>query len=262
MESKPINPDGGPGIDWLQFFSGGVPSLEYFRFQVSDIRALANRSKVRSGLDTTAELCMIGLAAYFEAFCKNEFAAVINIFPEVLSGLAEKRECRITARNLLHVISEFDHSLGFLIAEEFDFGSAKSINCLFRDLLNISPFSKAEASKYSEFLRDRNLLVHHGGIYTAKYRAQVPFVRQTPVQIYFDSLVVNKSDVYKWADFLIELATKMGSATAKALSQLVTSKGLKCDTGRKKAIDALADISLSAPSSNKRRKANSTRPRE
>ena len=58
------------------------------------------------------------------------------------------------------------------IAEQFDFGSARAINGIFLDLIGISPFSKAEASKYDQLLNDRNLLVHHAGIYTVRYASQ------------------------------------------------------------------------------------------
>lgn len=234
-------------IDWLQFFSGGVPALEYFRMQVDGIRELIDKSTDEAGINITAELCMIGLAAYFEAFCKNEFAAVINIFPETLSSFTERRDCRIAVKDILPVISEFHHSLGFLIAEGHDFGSAKAINGLFLDLLKITPFSKKEAAKFGEFWNDRNLLVHHGGIYTAKYKGQKLVKSKIGAEIYFDSLVIKKNDVLQWADFLITTAKSMGSAARDALSAFAAAKKLKCDSERRKAIDALAYISDSSP---------------
>lgn len=161
-----------PKVDWLQFFNGAVPALAYFQIQVDNLKELVDKSTNELGIDVTAELCMIGLAAYFEAFCKNQFAAVINIVPDTLSRFTERRDCKLTAKNLLPVMTELNHSLGFLIAEEYDFGSAKAVNGLFLDLLNITPFSKEEADEYGQFLNDRNLLVHHGGVYTSKYRGQ------------------------------------------------------------------------------------------
>jgi hypothetical protein len=229
-----------PKVDWLQFFSGGVPTLVYFQIQVDELKELVEKSTKELGIDVTAELCMIGLAAYFEAFCKNQFAAVINIVPETLNRFTERRDCKITAKNLLPVMPELNHSLGFIIAEEYDFGSAKSVNGLFQDLLNITPFSKDEANEYGEFLNDRNLLVHHGGVYTAKYSGQTFAKKQLGGrQIYFDSLVVNKTDVSRWAAFLIDLATKMGKATSTSLSKFVATQKLRCDSERKKAIEAL-----------------------
>jgi hypothetical protein len=61
---------------------------------------------------------------------------------------------------------------GTLISEEYDFGSAKEINGLYQDLLRITPFSANEAKKYSHFLSDRNLLVHHRGVFSYNYASQ------------------------------------------------------------------------------------------
>ena len=227
-------------ISWLDFFSGGVPALVYFRIQVDGVKKLVSSPPNETTFNPTAELCIIGLAAYFEAFCKNEFAAVVNICPETLRGFAEKRDCRIVAKNLLNIVSELDHSLGFVVAEEYDFGSPKSINGLFQDLINITPFSTKQAGRYSHFLNDRNLLVHHGGVYTAKYKSQKFIKMGAEERMYFDSLVVRSKDVIQWADFLTMIATKTGEALKTTLLEFVTSNKLTCDPERMKAIEALA----------------------
>jgi hypothetical protein len=216
--------------------------LEYFQIQVNHVKQVADGSNMEDGLDFTAELCVIGLAAYFEAFCKNEFAAVINICPEIVNTLTARRECSVPARSLLHIISAPRHRIGFLIAEEYDFGSAKAVNGLFLDLLDITSFSKSEAKKYAEFLMDRNLLVHHGGVYTFKYFEQKLASKNVGTLAHHDSLVVNKRDVHRWADFLAALAAKIGNATAAALSKFTASHGLKCSAEKKKAIRALGTI--------------------
>ena len=59
-----------------------------------------------------------------------------------------------------------------ILSEKYDFGSSRTINSLFSDLLGVTPFSTKESKEYEEFLNDRNLLVHHGGIYTFKYHGQ------------------------------------------------------------------------------------------
>lgn len=227
-------------VSWLDFFSGGVPALAYFRLEVKGVRKLVSSPPDETVFNPTAELCIIGLAAYFEAFCKNEFAAVVNICPQTLRRFAERRDCRIVAKNLLNVVSELDHSLGFVIAEEYDFGSPKSINGLFQDLINITPFSKQKADRYSHFLNDRNLLVHHGGIYTAKYKSQKSIRMNAEEEIYFDSLVVRNKDVIQWADFLTTIATKAGEVLKTALLEFVTANRITCDSERIKAIEALA----------------------
>ena len=238
------NGDAEMKTNWLDFFVAGVPSLEYFLIQVNHIREIADNSEMEEGhLDFTAELCVIGLAAYFEAFCKNEFAAVINICPGILETFTIKRQCNISGRTLLYILSAPKCRLGSIVAEQYDFGSAKSINGLFQDILNIAPFSKREAKKYSEFLSDRNLLVHHGGVYTLNYVEQNLASEQAKGQVHWASLVVSKNDVHRWADFLVRLATKIGNVTASALLKSPVSRGSKRSPERKKAIRALGNIS-------------------
>src|SRR6202030_1468174 len=154
----------------LDFFVGGVPPYGYFELQVAGLKRLARSSRVSYGLNQTAEVCVIALSAYFEAFCKAQFAAVINICPKVLRNLIEKRKnTTLDLQNVLEVLGDLENKLGNLLSEGYDFGSAKAINSLYYDLLGITPFSTAERKNYGQFLQDRNLLVHHGGIYTFGY---------------------------------------------------------------------------------------------
>jgi hypothetical protein len=162
-------------MDSWDYFSGSVPPFGYFRPRVSELTQLSSRNQHQDEHDALGfvhELCMIGLASYFEAYCKDQFAAVINICPQLLTMADGDRDFKISATSLLLLSDSFPYNLGFIVAEERDFGSAKAINGLFCDLLKISPFSKSEMERFSEFLNDRNLLVHHGGVFTLKYRSQ------------------------------------------------------------------------------------------
>lgn len=192
-------------------------------------------------LDTTAEVCLIGLAAYFEAFCKNQFAAVINICPETLASFAEKRpEASLPLGLLASSMREINFRVGSLISEQYDFGSARTTNGVFQDLLNVSPFSKDEIGKYSNFLNDRNLLVHHGGIFTHKYKGQQfkkKAVKQQP-RLYFDSLVIGKSDFAKWAEWVDQMAKKIAKASHSGLESLIMTAGLTLDPARREAVDS------------------------
>jgi hypothetical protein len=86
----------------------------------------------------------------------------MNTRPELAIGL----------KDLFLLDFDISGKIGFLIAEQFDFGTAKIINNLFRDLLLITPFSKEDIEQYNELLSQRNLLVHHGGVFTMKYTKQ------------------------------------------------------------------------------------------
>jgi hypothetical protein len=54
--------------------------------------------------DRLVEVCLIGLASYFEAFCKNQFASIINICPQTLYKFTQRRE-NATVK-LPHLVSE------------------------------------------------------------------------------------------------------------------------------------------------------------
>jgi hypothetical protein len=73
---------------WLDYFSGGVPMAEVFRITLKDLRAISQSvSEPSTGINRFQELCFIGLISYFEAFCKDHFASLINIEPHLVSNL-------------------------------------------------------------------------------------------------------------------------------------------------------------------------------
>ncbi len=227
---------------YLDYFSGGVPPLSYFEIRVNDVRLLSGQQQKddeEEGLNFRTELCIIGLAAYFEAFCKDQFAAIVNIAPQTLSRFATMRDCKLPVKSLLHALPDMSHKLGFLIAEEYDFGTAKCINSLFSDLLKLSPFSQAEMERYAKFLNDRNLLVHHGGVYTLKYATQHFSPDEVKSLINMHSLTVQHSDVEDWAEFLLSVAIKTAKASAKALLQFAADNNIVFDNKAKAAINSL-----------------------
>jgi len=115
--------------DALNFFVGGVPPFGYLEIQIQGLSRLAGRSRSSYGLNQTAEVCVIALAAYFEAFCKAQFAAVTNICPQILRNFIEKRkDATLDLRNVLHVLGALENKLGSVLSEAYDFGSAKAIN--------------------------------------------------------------------------------------------------------------------------------------
>jgi hypothetical protein len=229
------------GPEFSQFYPGGEPPLFYFHGRVQEIQRLAADLSIpesdRAGL---LRLCLIGLAAHFEAFCKAHFAAVINIHPSVLKGFAKSRqECAITIKELLQVLPNINYRIGSLLSEQSDFkwSSAKTINGLFRDLLGVTPFSKEEAKRFAEFVNDRNLLVHHGGIFTLKYerRRFVETKRQDGISS--NVLRVENTDIDKWSKFLVDIAQKLASSSVKAMQ--AETKGLKLENSREIAVNLL-----------------------
>jgi hypothetical protein len=216
----------GEAMKALDYFTAGMPAHSYFELEVSGLKKLVQEFDLHTGLNQSAEVCVIALAAYFEAFCKAQFAAVINIYPKIVRNFVEKRKSvNLDLRNFLTMMYGgdsfvvFDHRLGYLLSEDYDFGSAKDINLLYYDLLRITPFSGSEKKKYEKFLNDRNLLVHHGGIHTFKYLNQQFRARTAPGLPHWTSLVVTRQDFDGWAAFLERMAHKIASTSRQALEE-------------------------------------------
>lgn len=210
-------------LDYSDFFIGAVPPYLLFRLGFDDLRVLVGASSENQELsNSTAEVCLIGLAAHFEAFCKNQFAGIINVWPYTLERFCNVRgPVAVEASDILTIINDVDYKLGSLLAERYDFGSARLINGLFTDLLNVTPFSKDEEIEYSRFLNDRNLLVHHGGIYTFKYQGQKFVRQQARARAHLDSLIVNKGQFLASSEFVDSIARKITAATHKALGAIM-----------------------------------------
>ncbi len=156
------------------YFHRGIPPWSLFMQSLTDL-AMLIRSPLEpeDGPSTLRKLCLVGLVAYVEAFFKNEFAALINLYPDLLMAFSEKRgEVTLNVLDLINPHEDIQNKIGFLVSEKYDFGTARSINGLYKDLIGITPFSESEMKKYDRLLNDRNLLVHHGGIFTPKYRGR------------------------------------------------------------------------------------------
>lgn len=218
-----------------------MPAGASFFGNLTHLREAAAGSQRREeGLNPIAEICLIGLLAYFEAFCKNHFASLINICPSLIENLKRRgREVTIDASHILAFECFTTNCLGFLIAERYDFGTAKSINTHYLDLLNRTPMSVDEAARFDRLVDDRNLLVHHGGVYTARYAGQ-RFVKQgIHGRVFYDSLVITEAAFLTAADFLEAIATKTTESTREALLQFLQEQGLECSAETHKAIDTL-----------------------
>jgi hypothetical protein len=107
---------------WLDYFSGGVPTGDFFRMTLEGLAKLIDKSS--KGISRVNEVCYIGLVAYFEAFCKDHFASVLNIEPTLLERLRQhSQDVQIDPTRLLELGMEWSYRLGFLVAEKFDFGT-------------------------------------------------------------------------------------------------------------------------------------------
>jgi hypothetical protein len=174
------------------------------------------------------EACLISLLAHFEAFCKHQFAAIINIFPELLRTFcSRRRQASIKLSDVISLYGTFDRNIGFVISEQYDFGSGELINGLFRDLLRVTPFSKDESEHYNSILLKRHLLVHHAGIYTLQYLKENSLPDDIRSKAFQDSILIDTEDYHVISDFLFNMNTKITRVTTRALTdQLEKGPGL------------------------------------
>lgn len=224
--------------DWLDYFSGGVPTGEFFRMTLEDLTKIIDRP-VR-GMSRVNEVCFIGLVSYFEAFCKDHFASILSIEPALLGPLRDNgQDIQIDPARLLEFNDNWNTKLGFLVAEKFDFGTAQKINALYGALMKLTPFSKDEAKFYEGILRDRNLLVHHGGTFTLAYAAQTKLSLESPLaRPFLDSLVVSPDYFDERLEFIKGIARKILKATHSALHAHIKNSGDSYSGERLKAVDA------------------------
>lgn len=228
--------------DWLEYFSGGVPTGEYFRMTLDELRAISGlASKEPGGIGRLQELSFIGLISYFEAFCKDHFASLINLEPRLVSNLKTNgQNVDVDATRVVLYAEEVKQRIGFVLAEKYDFGAAKNINALFGALLKITPFASTEAARYSDLLRDRNLLVHHGGTFTLSYLEQTASIScDLRAQAFFNSRAPNQQDVVAAIGFIESIARKLIQSSHAALVQHLKSNNLEYSGERQKALDAM-----------------------
>ena len=225
----------------LDYFPAGVPPGSLFKMSIEDMEEIVKDFDDKGPLNSAAELCIIGLASYFEAYCKNQFASIINICPHLLANFVEKRsELSIPINDLLDFDFNVKSNIGFILSEKYDFGSAKKVNGLFQDLLKCTPFSSTDKKLYDKFLADRNLLVHHGGTFTHNYGKQY-FKRKidNKSRIFFDSLVVKKANYLEYAKFIDAMAKKINDKTHSLLCKTIRENGWILDEVASQALNML-----------------------
>jgi hypothetical protein len=190
------------------------------------------------------EISYISLVSYFEAFCKDHAGSLINIAPTLLTRLRDSGfPTQIEAHRAIELGSLFPTKVGFLVLENIDLGNAKKINSIFNLLLKITPFSTKDASTYNNILRDRNLLVHHGSVYTAKYLEQARPQDREPYHVYWHSLIVKPQMLVSAMHFFRDIAWKLAQSSQTALTSYLVSEGLTLRPEYQKALDFLtADI--------------------
>ena len=231
-----------PG-DVLDYFTGGVPAALLFNsdlFSLQESMRQHEEDPDRYSLARTPDLCFMAITGYFEAFCRNHFASILNVFPNLAERIMERHQTSIDVGDLLQFGAYEPYKLGFLLAERNDFGSARKVNALYLDLLQLTPFSQANKERYDDILRDRNLLVHHGGIYTPKYLRQTLTEMPAEKAVFFQSLEISVDAFTVIAGFLETIALKTVKGTQDRLREEAQSGNITLTELGRIAVDMMS----------------------
>ncbi len=229
--------------DWLDLFSGGVPTAPYFFYQLGELEKIYSAQEDHISSNQLNGLCVIGLVAYFEAFCKDHFASIINIEPSILKNLSRKgQDITLDPIKVLEFGDNLTHNIGFLVSEKYDFGTAQKINALYKSLLLVTPFSKDKMQTYGNLLRDRNLLVHHGGTFTSSYIEQhKDALLINEKRPFFDSLVISKIYIDEQFNFIKQISKTMLKATHTSLVEYLDNNGIQLSEWKQRALDSFLE---------------------
>jgi hypothetical protein len=212
-------------FSYFEYFSGYVPSGAVFLMSANDIVQIAHTSAEESS-SCLNSLCLIGLASYFEAFTKDQLGSVISLAPELIERLQRAGySTDFPAEEAYEFRDSLQYKIGFLIAQRLDLGSAKKINSVFTSVLQITPFGQKDVVAYDRLLRDRNLLVHHGGTYTTSYIRQA--FGEIPPQkrrAHGDSLEVTAKRIADEATFLKRIARNVVQLSATRVEALLKER--------------------------------------
>jgi hypothetical protein len=221
------------GKEATQFFVGGLPPSLRFEIEFHKLFHLVEvhkNDRWYQEKNPAAEVAWIGLIAHFEAFCKHQFAALLNICPSLISNFSLKRpQASLKLTDVVALLGQFERNIGFLIAEQYDFGSPEKINGLFRDLLNVTPFSQDEGEHFEDLLLKRHLLVHHAGILTLQFLKQSSVPKFITEQAFRESIEITTEQYGQMSDFLFEMSLKITCGTVR---------GLRAHIGDASSIDA------------------------
>lgn len=227
-----------------EFFVGRLAPFWMLDYQLQGLFSVVEPARVSAEanplfgdiLRRATEAALVASVGFFEAFCKHQFAALLTLFPPLLADFAGKRpESTIRLSSLAQAPGGIDKTIGFLIAEEYDFGSARIVNGLFRDLLLVTPFAKDEIEKLDAILRKRHLIVHHGGIHTMASIRESPATTPRP---FLDVVTVDADEYFSINDVLAELGAKLAIATVEGLRRK-THELADLDSDRRSTVQLL-----------------------
>ena len=224
----------------LEYFPCQAPPAALFKSRINDLRGIVHLGKVNHSSEIL-ELVKIGLTAYFEAFCKDQFGSMICLAPSLIKNLAAAgHDTSLDASLMVDDPQEFGHQIGFYIAEKYDFGTPSKINSHFKALIRVAPFSSKAQVAYDAIIHDRNLLAHHGGTFTTSYIKNAKSPGKGGAKAFQDGIVLDAAQMNDDLDFVERIAHVLTVNTYKALTAHIREGGLRIGTEKKKALEFLS----------------------
>ena len=213
----------GQCAEITNYFVGKIPPFLLFEMEYHSLFHLVESHKnddFFSKPNIATEMAVVGMVAHFEAFCKHQFGSIINIVPELQQQfVANRRQPNIVLSTIASLKGELLKKIGFIIAEQYDFGSAIAINSLFNDLLQLTPFSADEINKFNGIVYNRNLLVHHAGFYTMRYLKNKT-IEEINEKAFHESVVVTTEGFHEIGEFLFEMAIKISRESSHSINRM------------------------------------------
>src|ERR1041385_189402 len=103
------------------FFVGRISPFVLFEMEYHSLSYLAethDKDRLYEKQNPATEVVVIGIIAHFEAFCKHQFAAIVNILPSLLSTFTSKRgQPTVQYSSVISLYGEFEKNIGFVLAE-------------------------------------------------------------------------------------------------------------------------------------------------
>jgi hypothetical protein len=98
----------------FDYFVGGQPAGILFTIKADDLHEIVKRTAWPGLSHRVTEVCFIGLVAHFQAYCKDHFASLINICPQLLEPSEElgNHDVAVDSTHLLSVSSNPTTKLG------------------------------------------------------------------------------------------------------------------------------------------------------
>ncbi|KGY06781.1 hypothetical protein [Vibrio sinaloensis] len=226
-----------------KLFISGVPPMAVFNMHSAEILDLVNNDdeSEENILKLVPTLSLIGLIAYFESYCKESASAIINIHPDLLEkAQAAGFDTTINCAELKSFNYDISGRLGSLVVEKYNFGDVKKVNSFWGALFKSTPLSKDEVKKFAKLLADRNLFVHHGGIYTSKYIKQYMKDLDMSAHAHYHSVEYNHEDFRNHYKFIHKLVEKIADCTVVGLNKCIEDGELDRTELIEKAIEQLA----------------------